>query len=54
MSHERRKKDKLKKDVSTLTGDEIMEKVFSKKVVKELKKVAHEQDSDSDEQQGDS
>ena len=40
----RRKKDKLPDDVSELTADELMEKVFSKKVVKELKKVAHKDD----------
>ena len=38
----RREKDKLPKDVSKLTGDQVMQKVFSKKVVGELKKVAHE------------
>ena len=45
MTHTRRKKDKLSGDVRKLKGDDIMEKVFSKKVVKELKKVAHEKDS---------
>ena len=44
MTHTRRKKDKLSKDVRALKDDEIMEKVFSKKVVKALKKVAHEKD----------
>lgn len=38
----RREKNKLPKDVSKLTSDEVMQKVFSKRVVKELKKVAHE------------
>jgi len=42
MGHKRRKKDKLPDDVSDLTGDEIMEKVFPKKVVKKLTEVAHE------------
>lgn len=41
----RRSKDKLPKDVSQLTSDEVMERLFPKKVVKELKKVAHEKDS---------
>ena len=41
----RREKNKLPKDVSKLTGDEVMQKVFSKRVVKELKKVAHEFES---------
>ncbi|MEX1256130.1 MAG: hypothetical protein WEG36_00775 [Gemmatimonadota bacterium] len=40
----RREKDKLPADVRALTADELMEKVFSKKVVKELKKVAHKDD----------
>ncbi len=44
MAHTRREKNKLPKDVSKLTSDEVMEKVFSKKVVKELKKMAHEKD----------
>ena len=44
MSQTRRKKDKLPKDVRHLTGDQVMEKLFSKKVAKELKKVAHEKD----------
>ena len=44
MGHTRRKKDKLPKDVRHLTGDQVMEKLFSKKVAKELKKVAHEKD----------
>jgi len=37
----RREKDRLPKDVSKLTGDQIMQKVFNKRIVKELKKVAH-------------
>ena len=41
-STKRREKDRLPKDVSNLTGDEIMQKVFSKRVVKELKRVAQE------------
>ena len=41
-STKRREKDRLPKDVSKLTGDEIMQKVFSKRVVKELKRVAQE------------
>ena len=44
MAHTRRKKDKLSGDVRKLKSDDIMEKVFSKKVVRELKKVAHEKD----------
>ena len=44
MTHTRRKKDKLSGDVRKLRSDDIMEKVFSKKVVRELKKVAHERD----------
>ena len=44
MTHTRRKKDRLPEDVRKLKSDDIMEKVFSKKVVKELKKVAHEKD----------
>ena len=44
MSQTRRKKDKLPKDVRHLTGDQVMEKLFSKKVAKELRKVAHEKD----------
>ena len=42
MTHTRRKKDKLPKDVRHQTGDQVMEKLFSKKVVKELKKVARQ------------
>ena len=38
----RREKNKLPKDVSKLTSDEVMQKVFNKRVVKELKKVAHD------------
>ena len=38
----RREKDRLPKDVSKLTGDEVMQKVFSKRTVKELKKTVHE------------
>ena len=44
MTHTRRKKDRLRGDVRKLKIDDIMEKVFSKKVVRELKKVAHEKD----------
>ena len=44
MAPHRRKKDRLPKKVRALKDDEIMEKVFSKRVVKELKKVAHEKD----------
>ena len=44
MTQSRRKKDRLPKNVRTLKDDEIMRKVFSKKVVKELKKMAHEKD----------
>ena len=44
MSHTRRKEDKLPKDVRHLTGDQVMKKIFSRKVAKELKKVAHEKD----------
>ncbi len=44
----RREKDKLPKDVSKLTGDEVMQKVFNKRVVKELKKIAHEPESRKD------
>jgi hypothetical protein len=40
----RRSEDKLPKDVSRLTGDELMGKVFSPEVVDELKKAAHEKD----------
>ena len=42
MGHTRRKEDKLPKDVKHLTGDQVMKKLFSRKVAKELKKVAHE------------
>ena len=42
MAHTRRKKDKLPKDVTHLTGEQVMEKLFSKKVAKELKKVAQQ------------
>ena len=38
----RREKDRLPKDVSKLTGDDVMQKVFSKRIVRELKKTAHE------------
>ena len=48
MAHTRREKNKLPKDVSKLTSDEVMEKVFSKRVAKKLKEVAHEHDTDSD------
>ncbi len=41
----RRSENKLPQDVSRLTSDELMEKVFPKKVVEELKKAAHEKDS---------
>ena len=44
MSHTRRKEDKLPKDVKHLTGDQVMKKIFSRKVAKELKKVTHEKD----------
>ena len=44
MTHTRRKKDRLPKDVRALKDDEVMEKVFSKKVVKELKKVVDDKD----------
>ena len=44
MGHTRRKKDKLPKDVRHLTGEEVMAKLFSRRVAKELKKVAHEKD----------
>ena len=44
MGHTRRKKDKLPKDVRHLTGDQVMEKLFSKRVAKELKKIADEKD----------
>ena len=44
MAPHRRKKDRLPEDVRVLKDDEIMEKVFSKKVVKELKKVIHDKD----------
>lgn len=36
----RREKDKLPKDVRQMTGEEVMRKVFNKKVVTELKKAA--------------
>ena len=42
MAHTRRKEDRLPKDVRHLTGDQVLEKLFSKKVVKELKKVAQQ------------
>ena len=32
---------KLPKNVEHLTGDEIMARVFNKRVAKELKKIAH-------------
>ncbi len=40
----RRRKERLPKDVSHLTDDQLMEKVFSKPVVDEMKKAAHEYD----------
>ena len=45
MTHTRRKKDKLSGDVRKLKSDDIMEKVFPKKVVKEHKKVAQVTDN---------
>ena len=45
----RREKDRLPKDVTKLTGDEIMQKVFTKRVVRELKEVAHEKDAEPEE-----
>lgn len=44
--HKRRSKDKLPKDVSNLTTNEVMGKVFPKEVVEELKHVAHDRDSE--------
>lgn len=49
-SKKRRESDKLPDDVSELTGDEVMEKVFSKEVVEKLKEVAHDE---SDPEKGD-
>ena len=37
-----------KKHPKDMTTEEIAKKVFPKKVVEELKKIAHEKDSDSD------
>ena len=42
----RREKDRLPKDVSKLTGDEVMQKVFSKRIIRELKRSAHEGDDE--------
>ncbi len=44
MGHTRRKEDKLPKDVRHLTGEEVMEKLFSRRAAKELKKIADKKD----------
>ena len=36
----RKEKDRFPKDVTRLTGDEVMQRVFNTRIVKELKKVA--------------
>lgn len=42
MADATKRKAKLPKDVSQLTGDELMRKVFNKRTVEELKKTARE------------
>ena len=44
MGHERRKKDRLPKDVTKLTDEEVMERVFSKRVCEEIKKEVEKAD----------
>lgn len=41
-------KRKERKPAKDLTKDEAMERLFPKRVTKELKKIAHEQEKDED------
>jgi hypothetical protein len=43
-----KRKGKMPADVSKLTGDDVMRKVFGKRTAEELKKAAHEKDGDNE------